>query len=176
MSRVLLTILIFFRWGPVYATPATIDIKWVYKNIDGIKIELHEADYKAKVWKTGNVKTLEKSVVGNKIDGNSIKIETNERRKFALVVHNDTNKAKYFFAAPHAMNPEELSFGLKFKCLCVNHAFKVKPGGYWYRVVELKVGPEFEAKKMTISHTIIGMEPAKAEQFNKSNGYNADAE
>lgn len=159
-----LWLLIFFH-NFSFAAPTNIIIEWTYKNIKGLKIELHEVDEKIPLWNTKNSQTLENTGIKDLIKDNSLTVEPNRRRKFALVAFNNTNKPIYFFAAPHSTTPDELSLGLRFKCLCVNHAFKIEPKMYWYRVVELRLDPGYNAKKMKITHSIIGVDSKKAKEF-----------
>lgn len=128
-------------------------------------MELYEVAASEPLWRTDSVAVLKDANIGKKIDNNTITVEPNRRYKFALVANNPTDKTLYFFAAPHTTVPEELSFGLRFKCLCVNHAFKIEPKKSWFRIVELRLDPSYKAKKMKINHTIIGVDATVANEF-----------
>ncbi len=110
------------------------------------------------------------------IKASTLKLAPNRVKKFALVMENTTNETFHFFAAPHSTTPDELSLGLKFKCLCINHAFTVEPHSIWYRVVQINLHAGYTGKDMEITHSIIGVDSKKAAQFKKSNGVSEDDE
>lgn len=86
--------------------------------------------------------------------------------RFALVFRNPSD-SRYFFAAPHTVHPAEHSLGFKFKCLCINHAFKSEPKGLWYRVVEFRLSRDFAGTQLVLTHTIIGIDKGQAAPFLK---------
>jgi hypothetical protein len=144
---------------------ATINIDWEYKNFPS-QIKLHELKLNAPVWNMGNVSNLDKSPVGAEITPARLKLEPGRRKLFALVAHNPTDKTIHFFAAPHAALPAEHSLGFKFQCLCINHAFEIKPKHYWYRVVEIRLARGFAAKTLNVSHNVVGISKDFAESIN----------
>ncbi|MBN8537629.1 MAG: hypothetical protein J0M15_11300 [Deltaproteobacteria bacterium] len=159
--------LFFFISGISFAEPAQITIEWSYKDTKDLKMQIYHVDEsKVRLWDTKNISSLNDTGLKDIIKDNTITIEPNRRKKFALVTYNNTDKPIYFFAAPHSTTPEELSLGLRFKCLCVNHAFKIEPKNYWMRVVELRLDSGYNAKKMRIKHTIIKIKKEKAENIN----------
>ncbi len=159
--------LLFFVSRFSFAEPAQITISWSYKDTKDLKMQIFNVDEsKVRLWDTKNISSLNETGLKDINKDNTIIIEPNRRKKFALVTFNNTDKPIYFFAAPHSTTPEELSLGLRFKCLCVNHAFKVEPKKYWMRVVELRLDSGYSAKKMRIKHTIIKIDKEKAESIN----------
>ena len=147
--------------------PTAIHIEWSYKNTKDLKMLLYDIDGNQRLWDTKNVTSLNDTGIKDLIKNNTLMLEPNRKKRFALVTYNPTMKPIYFFAAPHATTPEEFSLGLRFKCLCVNHAFKVEPKNYWIRIVELRLDPSFNAEKLNIKHTLIAIAKEKAENHSK---------
>jgi hypothetical protein len=58
--------------------------------------------------------------------------------------------------------------GFKFKCLCVNHAFTVPKGEVWYRVVEIRLAPDFLGDSLSLTHNLIGITKDRVSEFQKS--------
>lgn len=85
----------------------------------------------------------------------------NQRRAFALVVKNETDKPWYFFASSHTTEPKEEGLGLTFACLCYNHYFVVEPKSYWYRIVEVRTRGMLKGS-FNILHNIIMIPETKA--------------
>lgn len=154
-----------------FAKDVPVTVKWEHKNIPpGMKIYDLKSGSKAALWKTDTVKSLKEAPVGNEIPTGEMKLATGSKKRFVLVYENKSDQALYFFAAPHQAEPAESSLGFKFKCLCINHAFKIQPNEIWYRVVEIRIAPKFLGDRLTLTHQVIGLDPAKAEDFNKSMG------
>ncbi len=59
----------------------------------------------------------------------------------------------------------EKGLGFKFKCLCINHAYEIGPGEVWYRVVLLKVSPNFEGDSLILTHHLVGLDPKRFSRF-----------
>lgn len=142
-----------------------ITIEWNYKKANDIKMKIYTVEDNQELWLTRNVTSLNGTGIKDLIKDNTLMVQPNMKKKFALVTFNNTDKPIYFFAAPHSTTPEELSLGLRFKCLCINHAFKVEPKNYWTRIVELRLDPGYKAKKMKIKHTITQVDKDFAETF-----------
>lgn len=151
------------------AGPAKVSIGWDYKDI-GTKMEIYEPKGHPRLWETKSVKAPSELPIAGKIEDSAFKLMPGERKRFVLVMHNDTDTPTYFFAAPHQAHPVEHSLGFKFKCLCVNHAFTVGPKETWYRVVELQMSDGFVGDELAITHTIIGIEEKRAREFSKPTG------
>ena len=160
LGSLLLVLLPRASWG------AEISIGWTYKNFP-VQIKIHEAKQTLQIWKFENVSNLEKAGVFAEIKDSKINLEPNRRKKFALVAYNPTDKPLYFFAAPHSTHPAEHSLGFKFQCLCINHVFVVQPKQYWYRIVEIRMSPNFSNKALDITHEIIGTDKDNANKFGK---------
>jgi hypothetical protein len=151
-----------------FSNESTIRINWNYKNFNSAKMQLYEVDNKLPVWYTKNAKNIQATLLKEPIKDGILKLAPNRVKKFALVMQNDTSEPIYFFAAPHSTTPDELSLGLKFKCLCINHAFIIEPKSIWYRVVQISLHPGYVGKEMDLTHSIIGLDKKKATQFRKN--------
>ncbi len=155
------------------ATTATNDsrvkvqILWDYKEIpDGMKI--YEIKGKQILWKTEATSDLAKLPFEKEIADSTLILKPGQTKKFALGYKNNTDKPLYFFAAPHSAEPPENSLGFKFKCLCINHAYHLKPGETWYRIVEFKLSKAFTDKQLGVKHILIGINQGKAEKINSA--------
>lgn len=148
-----------------------VQILWEKKNFP-LEMELYEGASQRPVdlWATGTVKDLSEAPVSVKMEENDLYLKPGSKKRFVLVVKNTTNRDFYFFAAPHSMVPAEGSLGFKFKCLCINHAFYIPPGETWYRVVELRTGGEVMGKELKITHTLVGMDEARIQLYQKRIG------
>lgn len=126
-----------------------------------LKMELYDVapSVQYSIAKTAVTKDLAKAPLGKKIS-DQIHFSNGEQEKtFALVMHNESDKAKYFYAVPHTLHPGSASFGLLFECLCNHHVYKIPPRHFWYRIVRLKKDPS-DAKlenlsAITIDHQIV---------------------
>ncbi|TGK33217.1 hypothetical protein EHQ12_17940 [Leptospira gomenensis] len=152
-----------------------VGILWEKKKFP-FEMELYEGAIQRPVdlWATGSVKNIEDAPVSIRIEGNDLFLKPGAKKKFVLVVKNDSDRDFYFFAAPHSMEPAEGSLGFKFKCLCINHAFYVPAREIWYRVVELRTGGEALSRDLRIKHTLIGMDEERIRIYQKGlSGENA---
>ena len=145
-----------------------IKIAWEYNEFP-LRIKLYEpaSQRNFRYWETGIVNDEKKLPVSSPIDNETLYIKRGGKKLFVLVVHNNGSEARQFFAAPHSVDPPELSFGFKFKCLCVNHAFRIQPGEFWYRVVELRISEKFKGNEIEIRHNIIGITEARMNEIEK---------
>ncbi len=151
------------------ADPVTVTVAWDYRNF-AEPVELFEPGDDARLWSMRSVAKLDDAPVAGPMAGSSFALEPGGRKRFVLVVRNPTGAPLYFFAAPHAIDPVEDALGFKFKCLCVDHAYAVGPGEIWYRVVEFRLDPAFAGHALTATHSIIGIDRARAEAFSKPAG------
>jgi hypothetical protein len=117
------------------------------------------------LWETAAVKNLGEAPVGPKIKDSKITSTAGSIERFVLVMKNETEDTLYFFAAPHQVSPAHHSLGFKFKCLCINHAYKIPPGETWYRVVELRLDKNIDADAVDIKHMLIGLDSQKYKEF-----------
>jgi hypothetical protein len=120
---------------------------------------------RAKLWEMGTSAAEGELPIGDEIQGGVLEVKPGSATRFVLVMQNATNAPLYFFAAPHQVNPVQLSLGFKFKCLCINHAFEVPPGHTWYRVVELRMDEGFVGNEITIEHALIGLDEERKKAF-----------
>lgn len=152
---------------PLFAfaeTAIPIKINWTYNKVS-FEMKTYTVKDNSLVWATSNVSKLEGSPVLSEIPDSKLFMAPNRRMTFALVAYNPSTKPIYFFAAPHSALPSEHSLGFKFKCLCINHAFKIEPKSYWYRVVEMRLSPSYKGSDLKITHEIVGIDAATAKTF-----------
>lgn len=143
------------------AHAAFVEVKWEYENFP-LKIELHEPEpgTKFSISKTGflaNEGAKETKPFGERWKKNSFDLTPGDSRPFVLVIKNESDKDKYFFATPHVVHPEHSALGYHFECLCNHNIFKVPAKSTWYRVVRLQIWKEYKAKKLGLIHTIVGV-------------------
>lgn len=143
-----------------------VDIRWEYRGF-GATVEIYEVAGRPRLWKTQSVPGMKDAPLAGPIEGASFALQPGRNKRFALVIRNDSAEQLNFFAATHAVDPVEHSLGFKFKCLCINHAFSVGPGEVWYRIVELRLSEHIVGREMTVTHSIIGIDKARAEAFSK---------
>jgi hypothetical protein len=153
-----------------------VEIAWEYKDLPaGMKIFELAAGKKAKLWDMGEAASLSALPVSSEIAASAFEAVPGSAKRFVLVYKNTTKKPLYFFAAPHNMAPAESSLGFKFKCLCTNHAYEVKPSNYWYRVVEMRVAKDVVGDSVKVTHTLISIDKARKEKFGQEDmGHSMD--
>ena len=147
-----------------FAQSVKVNIGWHYTDFKNV-MTIHEIKGQPRLWEMKSVKSLDKAPVGAEITASSFQIEPGESKRFALVVRNDSNETKYFFAAPHMASPAEYSLGFKFKCLCINKAYSVGPHETWYRIVDFRIFDGFVGEELTLTHSVIGIDQARAKSF-----------
>lgn len=141
-------------------------ISWENHGLPGT-MEIYEVrpGTRPPLWETAAVKNLGKAPVGAKLEGSKLKSQAGRIERFVLVMKNETEETLYFFAAPHQVTPAQHSLGFKFKCLCINHAFKIPPGETWYRIVELRLDENIDAESIDIKHMLIALDEVKYKDF-----------
>jgi hypothetical protein len=117
------------------------------------------------LWDTHSVSSIDSSPASTEIPESTIVVQSGRYKEFILGVKNPTDKPVFFFAAPHSVQPPQYSLGFKFKCLCINHAFTVKPGEFWYRVVRLNIDKDFRGDSFVIKHELIGISEERMKEF-----------
>ncbi len=155
--------------NPTKADKVSIQINWEYSQIP-LKMEIREpsGSQSLALWTTGSVASGKTAPFGKEIPESMLVLKPGSKKQFLLVMKNETDSPVYFFAAPHQAQPVEHSFGFKFKCLCVNHAFTVPPKETWYRVVELRLAPDYLGDQLKITHNIIGITKQRMSEFEHS--------
>lgn len=148
------------------ARPVKVNIDWEYKNFSST-VEVFDVKGRPRLWETRSVKEIKDAPLADRVEGASFTLEPGQRKRFAIVVRNESDEPLFFFASPHAVHPVEHSLGFKFKCLCINHAFTVGPGESWYRIVEFRLSRNFTGRELTVTHSIIGIDGEWAESFLK---------
>jgi hypothetical protein len=137
-----------------------------------MKIYELKSELPHKLWETNSVSSIEKSPLSTEIPDSKLSIQSGRYKEFALGVKNSTNDSIYFFAAPHQASPPEYSLGFKFKCLCVNHAFEIPAGEFWYRVVRLSISKDFIGENFTIKHDLVGISKDRMKDFSSKKELN----
>lgn len=148
------------------APAVKVNIQWEYKKFSDT-VAIYEVKGAPRLWETRSVPSLKAAPVGELIEGSVFSIQPGQKKRFALVVKNTSDKPIYFFAAPHVVHPVEHSLGFKFKCLCINHAYTINPKETWYRIVEFRLANEFEGDALSVLHSIIGIDQKRADSFSK---------
>jgi len=153
------------------ASKVTVSVQWKYEGIPA-KMQLYGINQskKAYLWQTKNVTAFTEIPAANLID-KPIILNKGSGKNFVLVYHNKTDKPLYFFAAPHSMSPKKYTLGFKFHCLCVNHAFEVKPKHYWYRVIRMNVSKYVEGNELNIVHTLVRIDKGRKQRFSFNNSH-----
>lgn len=153
--------------GTPDAPQVKIDIQFEYKNF-APRVALYEVKANARLWDTKSVASAKDAPIAGPMQGTVLAMAPGQDRRFALVVQNTGDQPLYFFAAPHVVQPPEQALGFKFKCLCVNRAYKVEPHETWYRIVEFRLSPDFAGDGLTVMHSIIGIDEKRADAFSKA--------
>ncbi|PJZ45173.1 hypothetical protein EHQ30_01315 [Leptospira brenneri] len=163
--------------NPNKANKVSLFIKWETTGLP-LEMEIREPSgaQALTLWTTGSVKEGKKTPFGDLIPESKLVLKPGSKKQFLLVMKNPTDSPVYFFAAPHSAIPVEHSFGFKFKCLCVNHAFTVPAGETWFRVVEIRLAPDFLGDHLTLTHNLIGVSRERMLQFEKSAGSSIPSE
>ncbi len=146
-----------------------VKISWVARDFP-LSMKIYEPALQRQIplWETNSVKSKEKLPVSIEIPDSTFTMQPGSKKFFVLVTYNSTQEPVYFFAAPHQVTPPEFSLGFKFKCLCVNHAFQVPVGEYWYRMVELRMSKNFRGNEIDISHDLIGLTKERMQDFSNT--------
>ncbi|MDH5656285.1 MAG: hypothetical protein OEZ34_10275 [Spirochaetia bacterium] len=146
-----------------------ISVKWDYIHLPG-KMELYDLSGAGgtELWKTGIVKNFSDLPVSTSLKS-TLEISPGEKKSFVLVYKNTTGKDLFFFAAPHSVSPPEISLGFKFKCLCINHTFKVPSDSYWYRIVQISLDQNFLGDQITVMHQLIATKPNHGSEYRYTN-------
>jgi len=160
----LLAVFITLPLSAAASPPVRVDIRWEYLNF-GAAVDIFEIEGRQQLWKTESVKEMKDTPVAGPIEGASFTLAPGGKKRFALVVRNETAEPLYFFAAPHVVDPVEHSLGFKFKCLCIDHAYTVGPGEIWYRIVEFRLSQDHVGDALTVTHSVIGIDKTRAESF-----------
>lgn len=163
--------------NPQKASKVSIHIQWETTTLP-LQMEIREPSgaQTLALWTTGSVKEGKQPPFGDLIPESKLVLKPGSKKQFLLVMKNPTDTPVYFFAAPHSALPAEHSFGFKFKCLCVNHAFTVLPKETWFRVVEIRLAPDFLGDQLTLKHNLIGISRERMLQFEKSAGRSLPSE
>jgi hypothetical protein len=150
-------------WGQTAGDSVTVKLFW---NYDALPKEMRVFELKSgekkRLWDTDMVKEPGALPIGEPIPEDTLLLKPGQNKKFVLVFKNTTDKTLNFFAAPHQMKPEANALGYKFKCLCINRVYEVKPGWYWYRVVEMRVSPQVSGTYLEVTHSLFGVTVEKA--------------
>ncbi|TGL53663.1 hypothetical protein EHQ55_00705 [Leptospira meyeri] len=163
--------------SPKKSNKVSIQIQWENTTLP-LQMEIREPSgaQTLALWTTGTVKDGKQTPFGELIPESTLVLKPGNKKQFLLVMKNPTETPIYFFAAPHSALPVEHSFGFKFKCLCVNHVFMVPPKEVWFRVVEIRLAPDFLGDRLALKHNLIGISRERMLQFEKSAGNSLPSE
>ncbi|MBP7282037.1 MAG: hypothetical protein KBA66_10690 [Leptospiraceae bacterium] len=143
-----------------------VKINWNYIDLNSeMKIYEIKSQMAYELWETRSVKSIESSPASIEIPESSFVVQSGRYKEFILGMQNNTDKPMYFFASPHSVDPPQYSLGFKFKCLCINHAFTIKPGEFWYRIVRLNIDKDFRGGAFAIKHDLIGITEDRMKEF-----------
>jgi hypothetical protein len=164
-SLAIVTVLGMARHASSASSPAQIALAWEYVNLpQTMAVYTQASDRPLPLWKMGAVADLSGIPVGNLIDG-TVTVPATSPARLILVFHNTTDHPLYFFAAPHQAAPPEASLGFKFHCLCLGNVYKVPPHRYWYRAVELSIGPGFQTHTpLRLTHALVAVDAKRARE------------
>ena len=152
--------------APVPEGHVRVSLAWQNHGLDVPMETFHLPEgSRAKLWEMGTGANAGELPLGEAFPDGRLVVTPGSVNRFVLVMRNPTDAPLYFFAAPHHVNPVQLSLGFKFKCLCINHAFEIPPGHTWYRVVELRMDEGFVGDGITIEHALIGLDEARKREF-----------
>lgn len=141
-------------------------IDWNYIDIPAeMKIYEVKSQIAYNVWDTQSVSSIDSSPASTEIPESTIVVQSGRYKEFVLGMQNNTDKPIFFFASPHNVQPPQYSLGFKFKCLCINHAFTIKPKEFWYRVVRLNIDKDFRGDSFIIKHDLIGITEERMKEF-----------
>lgn len=168
MTRLFALLFFFISAAQADEKELRIQLGWKYVNLPAGLMKTHElgANASPKLWETGTATALSATPAGSEIPEGKLLLYPGSNKTFVLVIRNTTKQPLYFFAAPHQVSPAAASLGFKFKCLCVNHAFKVAPGAIWYRVVQLQLAEKYRGEgTLEIVHDLIGIDARQMQDF-----------
>jgi hypothetical protein len=153
--------------GPAHAgVDVDVALDWRVENLAGkMQVYTLAPEKKVPLWQTRVVGTLAETPAGALLPAGHKLLRKGQNHRFVLVYKNEAPTTEFFFAAPHAVDPAESSLGFKFKCLCVNRAYEVPAGKVWYRVVELRLAKNMVGDRLAVSHTLVGIDKSRAEEF-----------
>lgn len=132
-----------------------VHLQWAYDGMPpGMEVwELTPGQHE--LWKTEAVPEFPQVPALSRFESAVVPVPARSSRRVALVYHNTSGSPLRFFAAPHHVEPLQGSLGFKFKCLCTNHVYTVPPGYWWYRIVEIRLAPEFSGDRMEVEHHLV---------------------
>lgn len=162
--RPLLALALLLPLPGMAAEQVKINIAWEYVDFSQ-KMTLHEVKGRPRLWQMESVKSVDEAPIGAAITESSFLIAPGEEKRFVLVLHNDSDETRYFFAAPHTATPAAYALGFMFKCLCISKAYTVGPHETWYRVVKFKLFDGFVGEELTLTHGVIGIDEERARSF-----------
>lgn len=111
---------------------------------------------------------------GKKWAKNSFELSPGKYRSFVLLMKNDSDKDRYFFAVPHLVKPGSAALGHHFECLCNHSVFKVPRGHSWYRIVRLQLSKHFSAASIELTHSIVEVSEAEVQTTYAGKVFNYD--
>jgi hypothetical protein len=148
------------------AEAVIVKLDWQYQNLPAaMRVYEVKPGENPMLWLTKTTRDLSKAPVGKEITDGEIRLEKGATKRLVLVYPNPESRPLYFFATPHHAEPAEFSLGFKFKCLCIDHAYTIPPNESWYRVVELRTSRDMLGNRISLSHTLVGIDEARMKKF-----------
>lgn len=143
-----------------------VNIEWGYFDLN-LQMKAYEikSQIPYEVWDTQSVDSIKSSPASIEIPDSSFIVQSGRYKEFLIGMENTLATPIYFFAAPHVVQPPQYSLGFKFKCLCINHAFTIPPGKFWYRIVRLNIDKDFRGDEFVLKHDLIGISEERMRDF-----------
>lgn len=136
-----------------------INFKWKKKNFD-LPIKVYELNdtMVPRLREYRNTQDIHKSIsIVKEVNDSGSFISGKEFKTYALAIENKTNEPKWFFAAPHFIDPIEEGIGSKFVCLCRGTIYRIKPNHTWYIIMMVRLFPSNRSTHFTFTHDLIGI-------------------
>jgi hypothetical protein len=146
---------------PLTAAAVNVTLKWKYDHFP-LKVELYDVSASARneISETGSHPLSDKKAevpFTTKWKSDSFQLRPGEAKPLVLVVKNESDRDRFFFATPHTIEPEAAALGHHFECLCNHSIYRVPAKSVWHRVVRLQVWRNYEFKRLSIEHAIVGV-------------------
>lgn len=162
MKTAILLLLLFFPASSLYAEDSSaikeVEFEFLWDQPDTkLELQMFEAPLSMlkRVGEQGEFLESKNLPIVRPLQNSKLKIEVNHTQALYLVAKNPSKELVRFFVSPHHTHPASASLGFKFKCLCYNHTYEVKPGKLWYRVMSINTSPEQMGKTIKLRHTLV---------------------
>lgn len=156
------------------ATPKTVEsidvkLEFTYNNFEfPIRIYQILDSSKIKSAKVNVSRDRKDLPFGTEYTGRSVKVRKGGVQSVAIAIENTTEKAVFFFAAPHDTVPSENSLGNKFSCFCYGQVYRVPPKSTFYRIATIQTIENSLGNEVIFRHKIVGISPEKLLQMKEA--------